>query len=40
MKNFSILSVEKQKNMNIKDEFKIEEFQKFKQCSRINPINI
>ena len=40
MKKFSILSVEKQKNMNIKDEFKIEEFQNFQQCSRINPINI
>ena len=40
MKNFSILSVEKQKNMNIIDEFKIEEFQNFQQCLRINPINI
>ena len=29
MKKFSILSVEKQKNMNIIDEFKIEEFQNF-----------
>ena len=29
IKNFSILSVEKQKNMNIIDEFKIEEFQNF-----------
>ena len=26
--------------MNIIDEFKIEEFQNFQQCLRINPINI
>ena len=34
------MSVEKQKNMNIIDEFKIERFQNFQKYLKINPINI
>ena len=34
------MSVEKQKNMNIIDEFKTEGFQNFQQYLKINPINI
>ena len=34
------MSVEKQRNMNIIDEFTIEGFQNFKQFLKINPINI
>ena len=34
------MSVEKQKNMNTIDEFKIEGFQNFQQYLKINPINI
>ena len=34
------MSVEKQKNMNIIDEFNIEGFQRFRQYLKIYPINI
>ena len=40
MTNFSILSVEKPKKMQIIDEFKIKGFQNFQQYLKINRINI
>ena len=40
IKILSILSVEKQKNVNIIDELKTEGFQNFQQYLKINSINI